>query len=304
MAKDIEEKKTEILIFPEDLDNNRYLIINFYEVGASGSKAFAELNTSITNVLGSISKGIELEGTQVADNLKTAFKSGIEVVKNAGSTAKQGLDAIGSGQRTAKAPLESSKIAASIVLPIPNNLNESINHSWEEKTGIATSLLGNMLGPSSLIGQTVEATAALTGTRNVVLNPDYHQMYSGTRLRGLQLSWSFTPRSKKESEELTKIIATIKKYSAPHISNGGAFLSAPYFTKVKFRKGDKSPKSKLDLLLNFDALVVKDISVNYAEEGMMEMFEDGYPKFINFTISFGERRMKTFSDWDYKDIAN
>ena len=76
-------------------------------------------------------------------------------------------------------------------------------------------------------------TEQLTGTSDLlarttgaVMNPNMELLFKGPALRSFTFSWKMSPRDKKESEVIAKIIRTFKQSMAPQKSESGLFFDS------------------------------------------------------------------------------
>ena len=284
------ENTTELRLqkFPEKLDQLRYVEFNFYK--SDLMKGIVEgLEESVKTTAKT------LVNNPTSESVKTAASSiGNTIVSTASSSKNTISDQVKKRINTGKvnsSAINSKTWISSIDLPLPNNLEESLNHEWQEENGPVASILNMGVGPNSLAAQVVNGISALTGTRNVTVNPDYIQMYKGSKPREVTFTWTLMPNNETEAKKIWTIIRRFKAFSSGHPSTSYAFLTAPYFCEIKIRN------EKMQEALKFNDMVISNISINYSESGFMEMYWDGTPKAIVLTLSLVERRMKTYNDW-------
>jgi len=287
--------QTEKYIVVDGIDVNRHVYISFF--APETIKGLSNITNNIDEAFTSSLSGVKkvIEGGETKKEVESVFSNAKEVVNSASDIIDKAADRLITKRNTAPVDLTKAKWEQTIILPIPNELQESLNHDWNEQNGLVASILNNSIGSNTNIGQAINGIAALTGTRNVTTNPDFVQMYSGTKLRGVSFSWTFIPDNKSQAEKIFETIRRFKQFSSGHLTQGGTFITAPYFCKIEF------VAENLQEALQFDEMIIKDVNVNYSGAGNMEMFHDGNPKFITLSITFGERRMKTFKDWEKSD---
>jgi len=249
-----------VVYFPQTLEPNRNVWFNFYASDIDTIKV--PVDTILTQLKGEVQTRVSNKKLDTSDVLE------------------KGKEA------------ENSKTwKASIALPIPNNLQESLNHEWNEESGIVGYYLDKGLNSFDVVSRVVQGVSTLSGTRNITTNPDYVQIYKGSKPRSITFTWQFLPNSRIEAETLWTIIRRFKTYSSPHPSKTNAFLTAPYFCEIIFEN------ERMETSLKLNEMIINEISVNYSESGYMEMFYDGTPKTLSLTIRFTERKPKMFEDW-------
>jgi hypothetical protein len=122
------------------------------------------------------------------------------------------------------------------------------------------------------------------------LNPHQQVLFDGIDFRNYTLSFTFTPYSKDEADQVTKIINTFKKHAAPRISEGGAgmFFIPPSVFKPEFRFNGRE-NTKINKVTES---VITNIDVNYTPNGF-STHSDGSPVQTTVTISFRELELIT-----------
>jgi len=277
-----------VVYFPENLEPNRNTWFNFY--APDMIKGLVEgLETATFKVVSIFEGNVTEVPDKLTDSIDTVVATADSVLTDLKKTMQERKTTKKLDSGNIKKQSETWK--ASIALPIPNNLQETLNHEWNEESGIVAHYLDKGINSLDVVSKVIQGVSTISGTRNVTTNPDYIQIYKGSKPRSIDFSWVLLPNSKKEAETLWNIIRKFKAYSSPHPSKTNAFLIAPYFCEIIF----ENPRMETSLRLN--EMVINSISVNYSESGYMEMFYDGTPKTINLTISFVERRPKVYQDW-------
>jgi len=292
--------------FPENLSDTRYIQLNFYDPGFSKS-----VTTALTNA---INKGIQstVDGDiSVFGAIRETASTAVDVAKTIGTTFANDLQtrneaainragSTGTAQYDTTAAAVDKKLVDTIFLPLTNSLQEDVNHEWEMQTGVVSNSLNAVTnkGGTSAVNQASNAIGKITGTRSVLINPDYIQTYKGTGLRGVKLDWSLVPNNATEAENIFKIIRLLKQYSSPKKEATGILVVSPLFCEIIFKNG------RLNDSVKFEEMVIENISVNYSESGFMEIYHDGAPKSIMLSVKFLERRMKTQDDWRSVESKN
>jgi len=291
--------KTDLLIFPDDLNEKRYISFDFYApefakevVGALSGV----LDAGITLVSAATGNGGTVSGA--VGTAVTAAKSGASALGKAfdKSAARFTISKDSSGNSSISGDIATQGIEKSsktykgtIFLPISNSLSEGLSNDYDGNSGGAAA---NILGKASGVADVLNEVSTFTGTRSLLINPDFVQNYKGSGLRSLDLEWTLMPNNQQETKKILEIINTFKKFSSPETQAAKALLLSPYFCVVTFNN------PILDDSLRLEEMVITSIDVNYGG-GMsnMEMFSDGMVKQITLSVKLGERRMKTMEDW-------
>lgn len=100
---------------------------------------------------------------------------------------------------------------------------------------------------------------------NQVLNPQLELIYSSPNFREFNFQFAFYPRSKREAEQVFKIINLLKFHQAPEIKNGdaGFFLIPPSLFDIDFMVNGEQNKN----LPQLSSCVLTRIDVDYAPNG-------------------------------------
>jgi len=150
------------------------------------------------------------------------------------------------------------------------------------KSSIAALLAGSLVNGNLL--------QRATGT---VINPNMEMLFNGPRLRTFNFQFDFTPRFKKEAEEIRSIIATLKYRMSPRRTEGNAFLRSPHIFLLdyvyngggslnEFTRGLRSDEGLKEFTMNNHPYLNKikpcalvDMNVNYTPDGSYMTYKDG-----------------------------
>ena len=150
------------------------------------------------------------------------------------------------------------------------------------KSSIAALLAGSLVNGNLL--------QRATGT---VINPNMEMLFNGPRLRTFNFQFDFTPRSKKEAEEIRAIIATLKYRMSPRRTAGNAFLRSPHIFLLdyiyngggstdQFTNELRSDEGLKKFTMNTHPYLNKikpcalvDMNVNYTPDGSYMTYKDG-----------------------------
>lgn len=149
-----------------------------------------------------------------------------------------------------------SNLKAIITLPMPEQFQDDLAHTWEKKDTLesldagAASATDAMIGVAALssIFKSIQGFAApligtlslskvvtgflnagkspsvglmsmFSGARKTLVNPDYWQNYAGSEPRTFDFKYIFQPRSREEATEVLNILRVFKMLSSPRLEN-------------------------------------------------------------------------------------
>ncbi len=203
-----------------------------------------------------------------------------------------------------------------IHLPIPNQLNDttSLNYPTVEigpvlgaftevatsgplglygaaaegiAAGVAQNIIGNLPGGQEILN----ATSAVSGH---AINPFLTVVFKGPQFKTHSFSWKFFPKSKQESDILTKIVQTIKYHILPGLTSlSGVIFEYPEMVNITISPSEEN-------LYKFKPCIVKSLNVNYAPSGGPSFFKNSLaaPTGIELKIELQEIEYFTKMDID------
>jgi len=173
----------------------------------------------------------------------------------------------------------------------------------EEKTNPLSTLTNpNLLAlVKDAVGGKVPVDVLLKG-RGYAINPQVQLLFKATALRTFQMTFLFTPYSKKEAQDVQNIIKQFKFHAAPEIGGGtgnaqGLFFIPPSTFNLKFMYDGQENTS----INRYAECVLENIDVDYATNGWIT-HPDGSPVQTRLTLSFKEIDIidkKKIADGDY-----
>jgi hypothetical protein len=131
--------------------------------------------------------------------------------------------------------------------------------------GIAAKLGGIGVGGTAL-------DAALKVFGGIATNPHKIVLFTGVDFRDHSFSWKLSPRNRRESDIIRRIIAMFTYYSHPEFVAGGLFFKYPEFFEIKFARDA--------YLFKMRPSVCTDIKVDYHPQA--------YPAYIRNADGSGE----------------
>lgn len=238
------------------------------------------------------------EGQTVFSALKNEYTKLEGEVKNVvGDPNLKNLDA--TGQKVIAAVSKSiaefnpsrKEMESKVTLYMPETMSFQYSSSYDGST-----TLTSVLTSAPLIGGVAEYIAgkASAGTdfkklamqkAGFAFNPQAQMLFDGIDFRTYSMSFTFTPRSSKEADQVQKIIKTFKTFAAPKIVTeaGGFFFRPPGIFQIDFMFRDKINPN----VNKVTDSVLLDVDVNYAPNGW-SAHNDGHPTQIQMTLNFKE----------------
>ena len=143
---------------------------------------------------------------------------------------------------------------------------------------------------NGLLGANFDTDVFLARTGGRVLNPNAEMLFQGPVIRDFSFEFQMIARSKKEGEEIRKIIRFFKLGMAPKFQNI-AFLANPDVFKLEYKNGP----GKKDILktvnrFNPGGLALTTLKTDYAPNGYWAAYDDSQPVALKLAMSFTELR--------------
>ena len=257
----------------------------FIDSVGAGLSAFSE--TSVEDVTtGGAAFVKETSDTikKVADDPRAGVTSGF----NAGVDLLDGGAKVVSGFANYLSERKGTPVGY-ISLYMPENFSLSSTASYDDSTTLASAagavkLLGSVVSKFTDVVNN-DATRVILNKAGYVFNPQKQMLFQGIDFRTFDMSFTFTPYSAKEAEDVKQIIKMFRKWAAPAASTAfaGMFWVPPAYFNIDFRfQGKTNPN-----LPRLQKCVVESIDVNYAPNGWTT-HTDGAPVQTTVTITFKE----------------
>lgn len=125
--------------------------------------------------------------------------------------------------------------------------------------------------------------------RGFAINPQMQMIFRGIDFRSFQLTFTFTPKSKEEADNVDNIIHTFKYHWAPSLqagkqtSNDSMFLIPPSIFNLQFKLGQKENK----YIPKYGDCILENVTVDYAPNGWSS-HDDGAPVQTALVLQFRE----------------
>ena len=180
-----------------------------------------------------------------------------------------------------------------ISLYMPEAFNVTSAATYDDSVSVASAL-----GSIPLLGKLVKsATNIAEGAGNdafkvalnragYVFNPQKQVLFQGIEFRHFSMSFTFTPYSQAEAEQVRQIIEKFRMYAAPKKNTQigqNMFWVPPAIFQIDFRMNGTHNKH----LPKLQDCVINSIDVNYAPNGWTT-HTDGAPVQTTMTIEFQE----------------
>ena len=139
-------------------------------------------------------------------------------------------------------------------------------------------------------GQTVTEDQLLARSQGTVLNPNAELLFAGPVLRDFNFDFLMVARSKREGEEIRKIIRWFKTGMAPQF-NSAALLNTPNIFTLEYKRG-QADMDVLNTVNRFSkgGLALRTFAVDYAPNGYWSAYQDSQPVALKCSMNFAELR--------------
>jgi len=314
--------------YPDDLFSNSNVYgdnyVVFYINVPSESKLIKDnvvtTTTKDTTTIGSAisAAGITELQTNAAYNVANAGLASLLGISGS-SGGKAAVGALGAGAllATSQSMRQTKRITDTIALNIPQSLVARYSVSYQEAdlavmTAIAhtgkdvskflqdTSAGGTVMqslknsGVANAIAGAALATPGtgdfLSAATGLAANPKKEQIFKNVDFRMFNFQYLFAPRSKKEEENVQKIIKTFKLHMHPEYKDANAYLFLmPSEFDIVYYQGMKENVN----LPKHTSCVLVDMSVNYTPNNQFSTFKDGGATQIEVNLQFKELAILT-----------
>ena len=141
---------------------------------------------------------------------------------------------------------------------------------------------------TGILGANIDVDTFLARTGGRVLNPNAEMLFQGPVIRDFSFEFQMIARSRKEGDEIRRIIRFLKLGMAPKFQNIG-FLANPDVFKLEYKNG---PKGLLKTVNRFNpgGLALTTLKTDYAPNGYWAAYTDSQPVAIKLSLAFTELR--------------
>ncbi len=275
------------IVFPQDLDNEHYMIYNVVERNRNTRKEIGTQRVIRTIVLPiptnlQTSYGVDYQneslgifGAMAAGRINAADLKGAasDISTLIGQKIQAATEAVKS------ADVDAGVRAAGIAGPA----------AATAAAGSAAGAVGGLLAFGGTAGGVVSGIGVSEG---LAVNPHMAVLFQGVGFREHSFSYKFIARNSTESRLIKDLINVLKFHMHPNYKIGNLAFEYPDEFTIEF-SSVLSP-----YLYKIGTCVLKNISVNYNGEGAVAFFDSGAPVSIELTMSFQETKIITKDNLD------
>lgn len=189
------------------------------------------------------------------------------------------------------------KTIGTIYLPLPVDLNDGLNPSWEIAdnqtisaltNSIASAADGDLKGAAQSIGNATIGVVAGDLARKVMgktLNPKKQALFNGIDVRDFGFRYNFTALSERDANIIEEIVKKFRIWSLPSLpKDTDTYMKFPYEFEIKIHGLKGAPI--------YSSSVCTNVSIDLAPSGM-QILRSGHPIQIQLNLGFRETTIKT-----------
>ena len=264
-----------------------------------GASGVVKTNVDVTtNRAGDSVVGSDLMGSILLPMPKATDVNGVAWGKS--ELTISGLAALGAVKAVDNlGPLVTGGKTLTGITPDEQETNRRIKESIENREGInvagssvaegTSAMLTTMMAKTAgfAFGTELDTDTVLARTGGKVLNPNAEMLFQGPSIRDFAFSFIMVARSKKEGQEIRKIIRFLKLGMAPKFRST-TYLTNPDIFTLAYRKGSKT----LDTVNRFNpgGLALTTMNVDYAPNSYWSAYTDSQPVVLKMDLNFTELR--------------
>jgi len=215
-----------------------------------------------------------------------------ETLKNFGNSVKNGLTNLLEGKvfetTVAELMTVNKDLKAIVSLYMPDTVSfQYVSNFGEVSIMEAASALPGIGKIPGIVQSVMDNPAAKLALNKMgyAFNPQSQVLFQGIDFRTFEMSFTFSPKSAREAQQVQKIIKLFRSYAAPTIVTGAAgfFYTPPGVFNLSFRK-DGAINQNINKITD---CVLQSVTVNYAPNGWSS-YKDGQPVQTTMDLSFKE----------------
>jgi hypothetical protein len=181
-----------------------------------------------------------------------------------------------------------------IKLPLPMKINDTLSVHWSNVslTSLiqpAATTIGRVAGGQT--GATIGSAAAGLGLQAIslggaaigvgyALNPLMFLVFQRPEYRQFSLSWTLTPRNKKESDTIKNIVTACKKAASPE--SLGLLLTYPLVALIRMYPNDIFGH------MRFKPCIITSVQASYTGAPVPSFHKNGAPTMVTLTLNLQE----------------
>lgn len=306
--KDLYEKGAKDIVFPIDLEDEKYINIKHIKRVRDKNRAFSEERTMkniILPVPSNINPQYSVQYNEEEMGIVGALASGNAGTSDFYSAVNSAVGSTIEGTKGLMNFLTMSEEDAKKQgkLDEYNRIKDTLGAG--AIAGGVTALgaaglggLGAFLGAK--IGGTDKVLLGAMSRRGVAINSHMAVLFDNVGFRTFTFNYRFVPRSAKESEILKGLIKQFQIAMYPSLPATNRFLfKYPDEFRIEFADSIKSG------LFQFKRSVLTDMSVNYNGDGVPRFFDGtGDPVVVDIALTFKEVEILTREDFESPSKAN
>lgn len=240
-----------------------------------------------------------------------------------------------SGLSFAERSTFTERILGSVLLPVPNAVNDANSCSWGQDTMNAAQIAASDIAMKTITegagaglsateksiagvgkeggadakdaiaqyftGQATGVKGILARTKGQVINPNMELIFNGPQLRPFNFTFKMSPRDERESITIKKIIRMFKQSMAPARSESSLFLKAPNTYKLQFLEGSSREHK---FLPKIKECAMTGFNVNYTPDGNYATYRNSAMVAVELSFSFQELEPIFNNDYDQDGDAS
>ena len=270
--------KTETIKYKKERKQNKQQLRKF-------GKRYTTVEEEVqSSVAGDSVKGKERLGSVILPMPKVVDTNGCEWGESKLNIF--GLAAVSAGQELGK--LGVSKETQEEIAAIQKNTKKDKTSGLKDLAGVTGASAFSQ--GAALAGIDIDQNAFLARTGGRVLNPNAELLFTGPVLRDFNFDFLMIARSRKEGEEIRKIIRWFKAGMAPKYQSS-TFLKTPDVFTLEYKNGPGG-NDVLKTVNRFSSggLALRTIAVDYATNGYWSAYQDSQPVAVKMSMNFAELR--------------
>jgi len=284
------------LQYPADLNSVGKGHAIVFEISQPKSKSIEEVIDYSIKTATELGSAAVAKGEEVLNGMNTQPE---KTLTDLGNSVKTGvtslLNGTAFGGTTVSELMTVSKDLKAIVsLYMPDSLSFQYAANFGEVSimdAVASSKLPGIAAVAGFVQSVVDPTQGNAAGRlalnkmGYAFNPQEQVLFQGIDFRTFEMSFTFSPKSAREAQQVQKIIKLFRTYAAPTIVTGAAgfFYTPPGVFNLSFRKDGKINPN----INKLTDCVLLSVNVNYAPNGWSS-YKDGQPVQTTMDLSFKE----------------
>jgi hypothetical protein len=221
-----------------------------------------------------------------------ATQEAVQAAKDVASDPMAAANKVGTSLKNLTT--QKTDVVGSISLYMPETVNFNYTAQYDKLT------VADAAGSVPLVGTVAKAITGVLQNPAVrmginaagyVFNPQQQLLFEGIDFRTYQMSFTFTPYSRDEAQQVKDIVNRFRQYTAPELAqgSGGMFFIPPAIFDITFMNNGAENTN----IQRLRPSVIENIDVNYSPNGQWAAHQDGTPVQTVLTLSFREMDLIT-----------